>query len=90
MLLYVKRTRKIFEHANKYYEDAFRLKVAKIVLKRLKKKPASPGRFCGDVRTQEKQLLSQRIFSNIFCYDTKYGIEMSNIIGYVCRVFSCQ
>ena len=37
MLLYVKRTRRIFEKAKEYYEDAFRLNVAKIVLKRLKK-----------------------------------------------------
>ena len=46
MWLHVKRRRRMSEKANKYYEDAFRLNVAKkIVLKRLKKKPVIPRGF---------------------------------------------
>ena len=48
ILLYVKRLRSIFEKANDCCEVAFRVNVAKIVLKRLNKKPARPLRFNGE------------------------------------------
>ena len=44
---YVKRSRKIYEKANRYNEDSFRLNVSKNGSKRLKKKPARPRSSIG-------------------------------------------
>ena len=44
---YVKRSRRIYEKANGYNEDSFRLNVSKNGSKRLKKKPARPRSSIG-------------------------------------------